>query len=224
MTDAIIYYGAPVSSSSQTVSEALRLRGINLLRSTVRDAAPDGFTLVSSPTYDIYKENLHIAMEVFRLGTPLPFNDDNRFIKFSHKTNLEGFNKLPIVWDYKGIEPAMDATAKDAMMNRFDPAEISIHDRPAYVATLNLQQLTALIKTSTNRTTPTIANTINISAALALTKIQRLANAFLNVHQYSLVSTGTTQEKVYKDLFNMTERPGKTSSSVCIKGDWFSDH
>jgi hypothetical protein len=163
-------------------------------------------------------------MEVFRLGTPLPFNNDNRFIKFSHKTNLEGFNKLPIVWDYKGVEPAMDNTAKDAMMNRFDPAEISIHDRPAFVATLNLNQLTALIKTDTNRTTPTIANTINISAALALTKIQRLANAFLSVHQYSLVSTGTTQEKVYKDLFSTTERPGKTLSQVSFKGQLDSCH
>jgi hypothetical protein len=118
----------------------------------------------------------------------------------------------------------MDNTAKDAMMNRFDPAEISIHDRPAFVATLNLTQLTALIKTDTNRTTPTIANTINISAALALTKIQRLANAFLSVHQYSLVSTGTTQEKVYKDLFSMTERPGKTSSQVSFKGQLDSCH
>jgi len=49
-----------------------------------------------------------------------------------------------------------------------------------------------------NTTCPTVAGTLNISAAIALTKIQRLAVAFLTTHQYPLHNS-TIQDLKYTD-------------------------
>jgi hypothetical protein len=79
MSNGVIYYGAPVTSAQQTVSESLRRRGINLLKSTPRNATPDGVRLIVSPAYDTYIENLHVALESTTTSMAIPVNDGSRF-------------------------------------------------------------------------------------------------------------------------------------------------
>jgi len=205
MTNGIIYYGAPVTSVQQNVAESLRLRNINLLKTTVRSVEPSAVRYIVSPSYDIYVENLHIAMDSAFKGKAIEVGIHNRYKMFESKVNLSGFEKFHVVWDYQDIQPAMDQTALDAMRGRFDPAEISIHSKPAFIAELSINQLSVLNKTQVRKTTPTVANTINIQSALALIKIQRLARAFLGTHQYSLSNDGTDPRAEMKKMFNIVK-------------------
>jgi hypothetical protein len=202
MVNGIIYYGAPITGS-QTVSEALRIRNINLLKSSVRSIEPSGVRYIVSPSYDIYVENLHIAMESAETGQPLPVSTTNRYIRSSNKTNLEGFSKTHVIWNYEGIQPAMDQTAMDAMKARFDPSEISVHGKPCFVAELTIPQLVALKASSVNTTTPTVSGAINVASAYAQIKLQRIARSFLLTHQYPLSSDGADTRAEMKKLFNI---------------------
>jgi hypothetical protein len=137
MVNGVIYFGAPVTGS-QNVAESLRIRNINLLKASVRTIQPTGIRYIVSPSYDIYTENLHVAMHAADQGEPLPLSTANRYIRSQNKINLEGFANMQVVWDYKDIMPVMDQTAMDAMKARFDPSEISIHGKPAFIATLTI--------------------------------------------------------------------------------------
>jgi len=109
----------------------------------------------------------------------------------------------------------MDQTAMDAMKARFDPSEISVHGKPAFVSNLTIAQIVALKASSVNTTTPTVSGAINVASAFALIKIQRLARAFLTAHQYPLSSDGADTRTEMKKLFNIiawnaTHKVGKT--------------
>lgn len=162
-----------------------------------------GIRYIVSPSYDLYVENIHLAMESADQGAPIAASTANRYIRFKSKTNLEGFNQMNVVWDYQNIEPAMDQTAIDAMKARFDPSELSIHGKPAYYASLNITQLVALKGSHVRETTPTISGAVNVSSAIGLIKIQRLARAFLTTHQYSLSNDGTDTRAEMKKLFSI---------------------
>jgi hypothetical protein len=213
MNNAVIYYGAPPKGAQQTVSESLRLKGIHLVKSTVRNIMPDGVCLVQSPSYQMYVENIQVAMASAISGTPKVVESDP-FTTINSKRNLEGFNHMRVVFDINDIQPPMDPTALSDMKTRFSPAELSIHDKPAFQSDLNITQLNALKSLDVSRITPTVSGTINIQAALILIRLQRLALAFLNTHQYALVSTGTAQASVYSNFFKMAG--GQVSSKVLI--------
>lgn len=202
MVNGIIYYGAPVTGA-QNVSESLRIRNINLLKASVRNIQPSGVRYIVSPSYDIYVENLHVAMQAAETRRALPLSTANRYIRATSKTNFEGFANMQVIWNYEGIEPVMDQTALDAMRARFDPSEISVHGKPAFIANLTISQLVALKASRVNPTTATVSGAINVSSAFALIKIQRLARSFLSTHQYPLSSDGSDTRAEMKKLFNI---------------------
>jgi hypothetical protein len=220
MSNGVIYYGAPVTSAQQTVSESLRLRGINLLKSTPRNATPDGVRLIVSPAYDIYIENLHVALESTIIGMAIPVNDGSRFKMYTQKVNLEGFSNMRVVWDYADIQPAMDNVALDAMKGRYNAAEIEVHGKPAFMADININQLASLNKTNIRKTTPLIGGTLNIASALALIKIQRLARGFLGLHQYPLSNDGTDEKAEWSKLFGSQGGPKMTVNSLLLARDY----
>jgi len=146
-------------------------------------------------------------------GIPVAINEHTYFAAFSNKKNLAGFDRLSVVWNYKGITPALDVTALDAMKNRYSPEELKIHGEPSFhSSSLSLSSLMELKRSGVNETCPTVAETINISGAIALTKIQRLAIAFLTTHQYALGDNAGIKTE-YKDAVAMgawgTARKGK---------------
>jgi hypothetical protein len=202
MSSAIIYYGAP-PSGQQHISESLRIKGINLLKASVRKVRPDGIRYIVSPSYDIYVENIHIAMASAELNEPLALSAANRYIRFTNKTDIPGFDKMKVVWNYEGILPAMDQTGFDAMKARFDPSDLSIYGKPAFFAELTIAQLIALKKTQVNEICPTVSGSINVASAIALIKVQRLARAFLTAHQYALSSDGSDTRAEMKKMFNI---------------------
>jgi hypothetical protein len=203
MSSAIIYYGAPSSGQQPHISESLRIKGINLLKASVRKVRPDGIRYIVFPSYDIYVENIHVAMASAELNEPLALSAANRYIRFTNKTDIPGFDKMKIVWNYEGILPAMDQTGLGAMKTRFDPSDLSIYGKPAFFAELTIAQLIALKKSQVNEICPTVSGTINVASAVALIKVQRLARAFLTTHQYALSSDGSDTRAEMKKLFNI---------------------
>jgi len=204
MATTTIYYGAPPKSAQQTVSEALRLQGINLLRSEPAKVIPDGIRLIFSPQYDIYKSHLAAALEATTTpGEGVAVGDQSEvYHALKSKTNLEGAERMRIVWDYIDTEPQPDQTALDAMKTRYQPSELTIQGKPAFMADLNVTQLGSLMQTGARRTTPCISNTINIASALALVKIQRLFRAYLAMHQYPL-SADSQHADALKNIFGI---------------------
>lgn len=211
MSNAIIYYGAPITSSQQTVSESLRLRGINLIKTSVRSIRPDGISFINSPSYDLYKENLHLAIWSAYKAEPIAMTIEHKYRAFPTKTNLEGFSRLNVVWSYEDAQPPPDAAAIDAMKAKYNPSDLKIHNKPCFLAEVSLSSLTELSDAGANETIPTVTGAINLSAAYALIKLQRLALAFLKTHQYSLAN-GNDQADVFQRLFRLSD--GQKSSKV----------
>jgi len=203
MSNAVIYYGAPKSSDQQTISEAIRLLGLSLIKSRVRDIQPVGILHLHSVQYETYVSNIHVAMKSLYDNKPTAINEHTYFARFTNVKNMSGFDRLSVVWNYKGITPALDITALDAMKNRYSPEELKIHGEPSFhVSSLSLSALMEIKRSGVNETCPTVAETLNISAAITLTKIQRLAIAFLTTHQYAL-GEGTGIKREYKDAVGM---------------------
>lgn len=196
---AVIYYGAPKTSDVQTIGEAVRLMGLSLIKSTVRNIQPSGILSLSSIQYNNYIDNIHVAISSAYKATPLAINEHTTYIQAENKKNLQGYDRLSVVWNYKDVLPALDQVALDAMKGKYQPEELKIHGEPSFhTSSLSLSSLMELKRDGANTTCPTVAGTLNISAAIALTKIQRLAVAFLTTHQYPLHNS-TIQDLKYTD-------------------------
>jgi len=219
MSTTTIYYGAP-PKGTQSVSESLRLRGINLLRSTPKKAVPVGIRLINSPNYDIYTENLATVLHAHHNNTPIPVDRNQPFQQLESKANLEFGTRMRVVWDFKDATPPPDQTALDGMRARYQVSELSIHGKPAFMADLNITQLVSLMKIpGINRQVPTVSNTMNIFAAQILVKLQRTARAFLQLHQYPLASGPNGEHAMYQSFF-IQEWSNPTSVFLLIMTDW----
>jgi hypothetical protein len=86
---AVIYYGAPKTSDVQTIGEAVRLMGLSLIKSTVRNIQPSGILALSSIQYNNYIDNIHVAISSAYKATPLAINEHTTYIQAENK-NLSG--------------------------------------------------------------------------------------------------------------------------------------
>jgi hypothetical protein len=187
MSQAIIYYGAPTSKPTQTVSESLRLKGISLLRAVPSSVMPVGIRYVNSPNYDIYCANLGPAFATARKKVPINLSSDTRFQRDTGKDLLPEMRPSTIVWTYANSVPAPTEDTLNDVKSRYNAAETTIHGKPAFIAILNLTQVSTLLAgTKPCETTPTLAQSLNIAGYKIYIKLCRLAMTFLQVHQYPL--------------------------------------
>jgi hypothetical protein len=210
MSKAIIYYGVPPNNPRQHVSENLRLQGINLIKAEPSSIAPIGIRTLFNPSYDNYVDNIATAMYVAHSKVPRPLCSDSLFIMDRQKVNLAVMPAMQVIWDYQGVVPAMTETTLEGIRKRFDCTEINTRGIPAFLATINFTQLAGLISTGANQTTPTTAGNLNIAAALAYVKLNRLACSFLRTHQYPLVPSKGKTASIFDTAFQISESACET--------------
>jgi hypothetical protein len=199
---AIIYYGAPVTGN-QTVSEELRARGINLLRSTPYQAFPL-FTLAKTTTqYQLYIQNLPSAFEAAISNT---FVLTQNPLRYYEPTTLFAppFMRTPsVIWDYGKV---IEGGNLSAIKERFGALDSQAKGKPALQAFLSPTQVKSLIDDTNPMTkTPCTTTAINIEAYRIYIRLYKLADLYCRVTQYALfpTETGDNQSTYFSRAFEV---------------------
>jgi len=211
MSSAAIYYGAPASRNQQ-VSEELKSRGINLLRSSPAEAFPDVDRHVNTLQYQNYFNNLGAAFDA-------AINDKYIYLKtqvhyFVPTTTFNPpYMRTPtIVWNYgRGVTPDNLSSIRE----RFHAIETVAKGQPALMATLSPTQVRDLLHdTAPSQITAASTTTINIGAYRMYLRLHKLADLFFRVHQYPLSADGKTQSEYFRDAFLVNQADIEKSMST----------
>jgi hypothetical protein len=198
---SIIHYGAPLTGN-QTVSEELRSRGINLLRSTPYQAFPLFTLSKTTMQYQLYTQNLATAFEA---AIKNRFILASNVIRYYEPTTLFApvFMRTPsVIWDYgKAIEGGNLSSIKE----RFNASDSQAKGKPALQAFLTPKQVKDLIDDTNPMTkTPSTTTAINIEAYRMYVRLHKLADLFLRCHQYALFPANEgEQDNYFKKAFEV---------------------
>jgi hypothetical protein len=198
MMSAIIYYGAP-TKAGQTVSEEVKARKINLLRSTPTEAFPLVTRDINTIQYLNYCNNFPAAVQAAITNVFLNVGWTTHYYSINFHKTTPPFMRIPnIVWSYdRGIA----TEGLSGIKERFNACETVAQGKPAFMATLSPAQVGALVKdTEPLLTTPASTTTINISSYQVYLRLHRLADLFFRIHQYPLSDDSTVgQNKYFSD-------------------------
>lgn len=179
----IIYYGAPVSGN-QSVSEELRSRGINLLRSTPFQAFPLFTISKTTLQYQLYTQNLSSAFEAAIKNKYIIKQNNTRYYEPEAFFTPSVMRVPSIIWDYG---KQIDGGNLSAIKERFEALDTQAKGKPALQAFLTPTQVKSLIDDTNPMTkTPCTTTAINIEAYRIYIRLHKLADLFLRVHQYAL--------------------------------------
>lgn len=204
MSTSIIYYGAPVKGT-QVVSEELKARGINLLRSSPYVIGTVGIRLANAPSYDNYLENIASSLQSAETDTMVPvIGSDRPFYPFTHKSTPVFTRDPAILWSYEKT-PTSAPDQLDTIRDRFNASETTAHGKPAFMATLTSVQVRELVSsTSPSETTPASTTAINIQAYKVYLLLHRVFDAFMRMHQYPLVQHGQDSlSELFRQAINL---------------------
>jgi hypothetical protein len=219
MSSAVIYYGAP-TKAGQVVSEEVRSRGINLLRSSPSESYPEVIRVFNTPQYVNYINNLGAAFEAAVRNVYIHPKDSTHYWVPSRTTTPPFMRTPTIVWNYtRQVAPDSLSQIRD----RFEASETVAQGKPALVSPLSLRQVQDLVKdTSPNDKTPSSTTTINIDSYRAYVKLNQLADLFLRVHQYPLLAAEDDEDQTsyFRNslMLPMEDVESSTTTLVCIHG------
>jgi hypothetical protein len=185
---AVIYYGAP-TKAGQTVSEEVKSRNINLLRSSPTEAYPLVTRDVTTLQYLNYCNNFPGAVRSAMDNVFVNMGFKTHYYVPNHKTTPPFMRTPNIIWNY---DRAMESGGLSGIKERFNACETVAQGKPAFMATLSPSQVGGLIKdTAPLLITPTSTTTLNISSYQSYLRLHRLADLFLRIHQYALTTDST---------------------------------
>lgn len=200
MTSAIYYFGA-LPSSTQTVSNEMRSKGINLLRSSPSSVFPMVSREFTTPQYDLYCTNFAAFIQAVFTKKPVKLEDKTIYYVPVHKTIPDVMSNPTIVWGYADQK---DSSFVEDIKARFNAVEILAKGKPVFSAELTLPQAQSIMKTNPTLTSPTSTTTINLSTYTTYVYLWRLADLFLRVNQYPLVKYGEDKVSLARDFVQVT--------------------
>jgi hypothetical protein len=211
--NGIIYFGAQ-PSNTQTVSQELSSRGINLLRSTPSQGCPQVIREVSSASYTLYENFFPKALEAALQNKYMHFDTKGpSYCQMDLPKNNSAFQRTPpIVWNYPGKDKTPEAISQ--IRDRYDAVETVSQGRPALMAILRPDQVATLLESNPSKTTPASLTAINISAYQGYLILHRLAHLYLCVNQYSLMSEGVDSESEFYQKAYQIDTRGLTVTSI----------
>jgi hypothetical protein len=181
---AVIYYGAP-TKAGQTVSEEVKARKINLLRSNPTEAFPLVTRDISTIQYLNYCNNFPAAVKAAIDNIFLTVGWVTYYYPINFHKTTPPFMRIPnIVWNY---DRSVATEGLSGIKERFNACETVAQGKPAFMATLSPTQVGNLVKDTEPYTkTPASTTTINISTYQTYLRLHRLADLFFKIHQYPL--------------------------------------
>jgi len=210
-TNAVLYCGAP-TKGNQSVSEEVRSRGINLLRSTPTASYPEVISDVYHFQYLNYRNHFAAACKAAITDKYVYLNDASKFF-YLPTTTLPTFHRLGnIIWNF---DRGVASETLSSIRERYNAVETMAQGKPAFCATLTYTQLTSLCKEyKPNDKTPASTTTMNISGARGYKQLSQIADLFLRVHQYPLMPTDKTKSSYFKDALQVTMKDVEADTKV----------
>lgn len=201
--NAVIYYGVPVGSA-QTVSEEVRSKGLNLLRSTPAMAQPIVTRKFTTVSYLSYVGQLGAAIKAAELNQWIR-PEKTTYYYLSQRHTVPPFMRAPVVvWNYSSSKTPEEISR---VRERFDALESVAKGKPALTAVLSVDRVKTLVEeTDPNDITPSSTTSINISTYRAYIILHKLIDLVLRVHQYPLTDFGGNLYNYYLDSMQVEEK------------------
>jgi hypothetical protein len=146
----------------------------------------------TTPQYETFCASFAMAVQSAVEGKPIRASFNKGYYSMTHKGTTPFMRTPTIIWHYDiKKDDAFISNIKD----RFNAVETIAKKTPALASPITFTQAANLIKdTSPSLTTPASTTVINLQAYQIYIKLHRLADMFLRITQYPLV-TGTHSEQ-----------------------------
>jgi hypothetical protein len=217
---AIVYLGTEPSSSN-VVSETLKLKGINLLKASPSEMHLFGDRVYTNFGYEKYIANLPTAVASARQGHPVHYENMASFHPLREAHQRAPFCRNPaLVWSYSSPNETTDR-----VVAAVDGIPTTSGGKPAITGYLSSIQARQVIDSGASKDTPFSMNNVNLSGYAVYLKLHAIYHALARLHQYPLVVGGSAnvvdgwarsfliERSAIQDTNGKQEYP---NSSICL--------
>jgi hypothetical protein len=184
-TRSIIYFGAP-NSDNATVSESLRRRGLNLLRSVPSSCGVEGHRDFPQQGFDVYSQNLPAFIQAAITKEPV------NLLSMGFDVSIPTEKMLPFAWPEVILAWKIPVAQEviDGIKERFSYTEKTIvaANGPCIGVTPKTADDLRFIKSlKSNPITQASVETVNPQCIMSVVQINKIATMFGITHHYPMV-------------------------------------
>jgi hypothetical protein len=208
MSDAVIYFGAPVKGKKAVPSE-IRAIGQELLPVAPSQVVVDVANEYTQPNHAIFTRALSLFVVAAHSKKTISLNE-SIYQTIDH-THIPDFHKIPkLIWSYSyNLSPQQ----KEDVKNKFEAEETEAFGKPAFTRIWKDQTWWTELKkeTSLNLHTPTNSTNMNVASFRHYIILLRILDQIMRVSQYAAFKDNTPpadKRKCYQ-VFSDTETDTK---------------